>query len=62
MIVFNYHKNINNILIGMQLKFLKLIALLKFTSPADLEAWEKNTSPVSRIEDKPPLHCGRARS
>ena len=41
MIVFNYHKNINHILIGMQLKFLKLIASLKFASPADLEAWEK---------------------
>jgi hypothetical protein len=41
MIVFNYHKNINNILIGMQLKFLKLIALLKFTSLDDLNAWEK---------------------
>jgi hypothetical protein len=26
----------------MQLKFLKLIASLKFTSPADLDAWEKS--------------------
>lgn len=41
MIIFNYHKNINNILIGMQLKFLKLIASLKFNSPVDLEAQEK---------------------